>query len=92
MSVGRRKHVGWEVRCDGRGCQQTTALQAPSRVWLRDSDRAIEAARRLGWLSVTIDWETFWVCPLHQTYDLRIGRWIVIRSQLPRRANARHAS
>lgn len=76
MTVGRRAHVGWEVRCDARGCTATTAAQVPDRLWRRDSDRAVQAARTLGWLSVTISWHVYWVCPLHQTWEPRLERWV----------------
>ena len=77
MTIGRRGHVGWEVRCDARGCQATTATQVPAPGWRRNSDRALQAARTLGWISVTIEWRVFWVCPMHQTWDPRLGRWVV---------------
>jgi hypothetical protein len=75
MSVQRRPHVGWEVVCDARRCTETTATQT-TRPWRKSSDRAAEAARRLSWVSVTINWQVSWVCPLHQTYDPRLGRWV----------------
>lgn len=84
MTVQRRPHVGWEVVCDARSCQQTTAHQAPAAIYRKSSDAAVEAARILGWLSLLTEWRTYWVCPLHQTYDVRIERWVVNRSALPR--------
>lgn len=75
MTVGRRPHVGWEIRCDARGCPATTADLAP-RSYGRSSELAVEAARRLGWISTVLDGQAFVVCPMHQSWDPRLGCWV----------------
>jgi hypothetical protein len=77
VSVGRRPHVGYEVRCDARGCTATTASLAPRHV-RRSQHLATEAARTLAFLEVRVGIDTRWVCPLHQTFDPRLGRWVAI--------------
>lgn len=73
--IGRRGHVGWEVRCDARGCQATTATIAP-HPFRRSPERALEAARACAWIPTEIAGRTHWVCPMHQTWDPRLGRWV----------------
>lgn len=75
MSVGSRPHVGWEVRCDAHGCDSTTAAWGPLS-HRRTEALAVTAARQLAWLEVPIDGLIRWVCPMHQTWDPRLGRWV----------------
>lgn len=77
MSLGRRPHVGFEVRCDARGCTATTATLATPE-YRRSPTRATEAAIGLGWIQTRIAGETVWACTLHQLYDERLQRWVAI--------------
>lgn len=93
MSLDRRAHVGWEVRCDATGCTETTATAAPP-VYRRSESRAIEAAVACGWVHVVLVGETRWVCPMHQTWDPRLDRWVatplaVTPEPVPGRAESR---
>jgi hypothetical protein len=74
--IGRRGHVGWEVRCDAHGCDATTATLVPPP-FRRSPERALEAARACAWIHTTVDGQTRWACPLHQTWEQRLGRWVI---------------
>jgi hypothetical protein len=77
MSLGRRPHIGFEVRCDARGCTATTATIVPP-TFRRSPVRATEAAIGCGWLQTRIGGETLWACPMHQLWDERLERWVAI--------------
>lgn len=74
--IGRRGHVGWEVRCDAVGCTATTATAAPP-AFRRTADRALEAAKQLGWMQARVGGQPRWVCPMHQVWEPRLDRWVV---------------
>lgn len=74
--IDRRPHVGWEVRCDARGCSATTAtITLP--VFRLSPERAVKAATACGGLPKTVAGRACWVCPLHQRWDVRVGRWVI---------------
>jgi hypothetical protein len=92
MSLGRRKHIGWEITCDAHRCTATTTIQA-TRSRRRTPVAATLAALDLGFVETRIAGTARWVCPLHQTYDIRLGRWVAIPLITERRSpRARHAS
>lgn len=74
MTVGRRPHVGWEVRCDATGCTATTATLAPGMN--RSAEAAVSAAQQLAWVETIIRGQRLHVCPLQQTWDPRLRRWV----------------
>jgi hypothetical protein len=87
VSVARRKHIGWEVTCDAYGCSATTATDGPLS-HRRTAALALVAAITLSWVEIRIDGETRWVCPMHQTFDPRLGRWVaqpLVTDDRPRR-------
>lgn len=75
----RARFGGWTVRCAHPGCLESTADQAPGAYWRTDEDRAVAAAKKLGWIHVRdAHRELVWVCPLHQTWDETALRWVPV--------------
>lgn len=68
---------GYTIRCGSPGCRQETAEQAPSRTW-RTADRAVIAAKQLGWLHapLVMGGPQVWFCPMHQAWDAGTRRWL----------------
>lgn len=62
---------GYAIRCSIRGCRQRTDEQAGHR-W-PNAPAAVHAARLLLWLPTHAH---RWVCPMHQLWDYRTGRWV----------------
>jgi hypothetical protein len=61
---------GYTIPCSVHGCPQRTGQQT-SEIWLTAA-RAVAAARTLGWIYTR---DGRWICPQHQTWDARLGRW-----------------
>lgn len=76
--VGRgARFGGWTVSCTGDACTATTAEQAPGPYWRADEDRAVMAAKALGWVHVrTALGDVAWYCPIHQAWDADTRRWV----------------
>jgi hypothetical protein len=73
----RDRFGGWTITCSHPECSESTADQAPGGYWRADEDRAVLAARKLGWLHVrTARGDIVWACPLHQARDATAGRWV----------------
>lgn len=81
------KHVdrvyGYSIRCGVPGCREETAAQTSEP--FRTAERAVHGARALGWLHTRTPHGIAWVCPMHQAWDDRTGRWVPARR---RQANA----
>lgn len=71
MSLTHRPYVGHELRCDALGCSAVILPAGP-----RTAEAAFAAARLAGWINVKVGGEARWVCPLQQTFDERLGRWV----------------
>lgn len=68
---------GFTISCAGLDCRQTTADQAPAPHWRTDEDRAVLAAKALGWIHTRdARGEVAWYCPMHQAWDPTARRWI----------------
>lgn len=75
MTMTRRKYIGYEITCDAHGCRASTANDAPKQ-YRRTSVLAVVAALTLSWVETRIGGQPRWVCPMHQTFDRRLGRWV----------------